>query len=136
MPVQKNRRAAAIVSAIGFTLLFIFQVLLAAGVPWGRAAFGGKSATLSQELRVASVISALLIIGAIWTVLVRSGVISTGKRAKVIARWAIWGFVILFSLSAFANFTSSSPWEHFGWGPFAVILVVCCILVATGPKVE
>ena len=136
MSVLKNRRMAAIVAAIGFTVLFVFQVLLAVGVPLGRAAFGGKSATLTQELRIASVISALLIIGAIWMVLARAGVIATGKRARGIARWSIWGFVALFSLSAFVNFASSSPWERFGWGPFAVMLVVCCVLVATGPKVE
>ena len=136
MSTQKNRRAAAIGGAIGFTLLFIFQILLAVGLPLGRAAFGGKSATLSPELRIASVLSALLIIGAIWTVLARAGVIVTGKRSQIIARFSIWGFVALFSLSAFANFASSSPWERFGWGPFAVMLVVCCVLVATGPKID
>lgn len=134
MSVQRKRRAAAYAAAIGFMLLFIFQVLLAVGVPLGRAAFGGKSATLTPELRVASVISALLFMVAIWTVLVRAGVIAAGRRSRVIARWTIWGFAALFSFSAFANFTSSSPWEHFGWGPFAVLLVVCCVMVATCPK--
>ena len=48
MSVQRKRRAAAYAAAIGFILLFIFQVLLAVGVPLGRAAFGGKSATLAR----------------------------------------------------------------------------------------
>ena len=78
----------------------------------------------------------LLIVGAIWTVLVHAQVIATGRRARGIARWSIWGFAALFSLSALANFASSSPWERFGWAPFAVVLVVCCVFLALGPKVE
>ena len=134
MPESGNRKPAAILAAVGFALLFLFQVLLALGVPLGRAAFGGRNASLSPELRVASLVSALLIIGAIWTVLVRAGAITAGRRSRGIAHWLIWGFVGLFSLSAFANFTSSSPWERFGWGPFAVMLVICCVIVALGPR--
>lgn len=127
-----NSRTAALYAVIGFAILFLFQVLLAVGVPLGKAAFGGASAALSPQLRAASALSALLILGAIWTVLARSGRIAAGRRARSISRWLIWGFAALFSLSAFANFTSSSPWERFGWGPFAVGLVACCVIVALG----
>ena len=65
MSVLEKRRIAAIVAAVGFTALFVFQILLAAGMPLGRAAFGGASDTLSPELRVASAVSALRFLGAI-----------------------------------------------------------------------
>ena len=136
MSVLEKRRIAAIVAAVGFTALFVFQILLAAGMPLGRAAFGGASDTLSPELRVASAVSALLFLGAIWTVLARAGVIAAGGRGRGIARWSIWGFAVLLSLSALANFASSSPWERFGMAPLAVVLVACCVLVALGPKAE
>jgi len=34
-------RAAAVAAAIGFAGIAIFQVALAAGAPWGHAAWGG-----------------------------------------------------------------------------------------------
>ena len=47
-------RAVAIVTATGLVIIAGFQVALALGVPWGRAADGGTSSTLPPELRVAS----------------------------------------------------------------------------------
>jgi hypothetical protein len=129
---SENSRKAALFAVFGFSVLFLFQVLLAAGVPLGKAAFGGASAALSPQLRAASALSAFLILGAIWTVLARSGRVASGRRGRAIACWLIWGFAALFSLSAFANFASSSPWERYGWGPFAVGLVACCVIVAMG----
>jgi len=123
-------------AAVVFAGLFIFQILLAAGVPWGRAAFGGASDILTPGLRIASVISALLFLGAIWAVLTSAAVITVGQGVRRIARWAMWGYVVLFSLSALLNFASSSPWERFGMAPLAVLLVVCCVLVTRGPGIE
>jgi len=98
--------------------------------------FGGASAELSPELRAASAFSALLIIGTVWTLLVRADVISAGRRGRALARWTIWGFAALFSLSAAANFASSSPWERYGWAPCAVALVTCCVIVGAGSLVS
>jgi hypothetical protein len=28
------------------------------------------------------------------------------------------------------NSVSSSPWERFGWGPFSLATLICCILLA------
>ena len=49
----------AIVLAVLLTGLAGFQVALAIGAPWGRAAYGGGSAVLSTRLRVASVVAAI-----------------------------------------------------------------------------
>ena len=59
-----------------------------------------------------------------------------GRRGRGITRWLIWGFVVLFSLSALLNFSSSSPWEHFGMGPLSVVFVIGCVFVALGPRTE
>ena len=40
-------RTAAVLAAIGFAGLAIFQAALAAGAPWGHAAWGGEEAHLS-----------------------------------------------------------------------------------------
>ena len=42
-------RVAAVVAAIGFAGIAFFQLALAAGAPWGYAAWGGVSAHLSTE---------------------------------------------------------------------------------------
>ena len=136
MASSEKRRTTASMAAVVFSALFIFQVLLAAGVPWGRAAFGGSSDILTPGLRIASAISALLFLGAIWAVLASAAVIAVGRGARRLARWAMWGYVALFSLSALLNFASSSPWERFGMAPLALLLVACCLLVTRGPGID
>ena len=42
-------RVAAVVAAIGFAGIAIFQLTLAAGAPWGYAAWGGASAHLQRR---------------------------------------------------------------------------------------
>jgi hypothetical protein len=46
-----------------------FQILLAAGFPLGRAAFGGANALLPMKLRAASAMSALIFCAAFYVVL-------------------------------------------------------------------
>lgn len=124
------QRGAAIVAAVGFAGLLLFQVALAAGLPLGRAAFGGTSEVLPPTLRVASVVSALLFALAMWAVLARGGVIAVSERAYRLAGWALWAFVALFGLSALANLVSPSPWERLLMAPLALLLTGCCLVVA------
>jgi hypothetical protein len=134
MSSGRTQRSAAVLATIIFAAFFVFQVLLAAGAPLGRAAYGGRSDILSPALRIMSVVSALIFLGAIRTVLVRSGILAAGRRAQSAARWLLWGLVVLFGLSLAANVTSSSPWERFLMAPLALVIVVCCIIVALGSR--
>ena len=54
-----------------------FQILLAVGLPFGHAAFGGANAVLSAKLRIASALSALVFCAALYIVLER-GLFSGG----------------------------------------------------------
>lgn len=128
------RRGAAIVAAVGFAGLLVFQVALAAGLPLGRAAFGGASDVLAPGLRVASAVSALLFALAMWAALARGGVLAVSERAYRLAGWALWAFVALFGLSTLANLASSSPWERFLMAPLALLLTGCCVVVALGSR--
>ncbi len=134
MASARKKRFAALLATVLFSMLFVFQILLTAGVPLGRSAYGGKSAVLSPGLRMTSALSALILIVAAWTVLARSGFLRVGRRTAGIARWLIWGFAVLFILSGVANLASSSPWENFLMAPLALVIVVCCVLVALSPK--
>lgn len=64
-------RAAALLAATGFFGVACFQVSLALGAPWRRAAWGGAQAVLPQGLRVASALAAVFLIGAALIVLRR-----------------------------------------------------------------
>jgi hypothetical protein len=109
--------------------LATFQVLLAAGLPLGNAAFGGANAILPGRLRAASAISSLVFVGALYVVAARAGLLGTvGKSSTV--HVAIWILTVLFALSAAANLASHSNWERFLMAPVALLLAVCCALLA------
>ena len=122
-------RRVAIVAAFGLAIIAAFQLALAIGMPWGRAAYGGTSATLAPELRVASGVATVVWLLAASVVLGRAGYWGS-------ARWsgsfhpATWVVAVLLALGAAVNFASSSPWERFGWGPLALLLAILCVVLA------
>ena len=67
----------AALAAIGFASLAIFQAALAAGAPWGDAAWGGGNAHLSAGQRAASAVAAAVYVAA--TLIVCRGA-SSGQR--------------------------------------------------------
>ena len=123
-------RIAAVAAAAGFLLLAAFQASLALGAPLGRAAWGGAyDGQLPMSLRIASgvvvgvyVLLALIVLG-------RAGVRGV-PLTQGFLRWGIWVIVGLMFIGALLNIASSSGWERFGWGPFALIEGVLCLFVA------
>jgi len=67
---------AAIILCVLFTLMSIFQLLLAFGLPLGRAAYGGKHETLPKNLRIMSLIAVGIFVFGIFIVLERAGLIT------------------------------------------------------------
>ncbi len=121
---------ASVIAAGGFVVVAGFQLLLALGVPMGRAAWGGGQATLSPELRVASAISMAIFVGAATIVLGRAG--HLGTRFFRAFRAGAWLLVAAMGLGAVMNLASSSPWERFIWAPVATILAASTFIVARG----
>jgi hypothetical protein len=119
----------ALIGALGVTGMTVFQILLAAGLPLGSAAFGGANPVLSSKLRVASAISAMLFFAALYVVIARGGLLG-----KVGSSWpvhsAIWAFAVVFALSALANVVSQSRWERLFMAPFALVLAICCVVLS------
>lgn len=123
-------QAVAALAAGGLFLLAVFQVFLALGAPWGRAAWGGTHGdVLPARLRVGSAISAgVLAVGAL-VVLGRSGYLETESIPFGVFRWGMWALVATISFSALANFASSSRWERLLMGPVALLLALLCLVV-------
>jgi hypothetical protein len=127
-------RAAATAAVIGLAGIVLFQLAIALGAPVGRAAWGGThTGSLPRELRVASAVAVLVWSGAAMLVLRRAGF---GMLAvpEPVARWGIWILAGLLLVGALMNFASSSAWERFFWGPYALIVAGLCFVAARGSE--
>jgi hypothetical protein len=122
-------RAAAVAAAFGFLLVACFQVGLASGAPWGRAAWGGAHDRLPATLRIASAIAAGLWIAAALVILSLADYEPIPLPFRV-ARWVAWVLFGLLALGALMNLASRSRWERFLMSPIALILSVLCLVVA------
>jgi hypothetical protein len=130
-------RGCAIAAAVLFVALAAFQVALAAGVPWGKAAWGGGQAELGTGLRVASGVQAVLAGGFALVVLRRAG---HRVWSLVPRRWlpaAVWVLAACMALGTLLNASSRSPIERAVWTPTALSLAVLCAVVAAwGPQAQ
>lgn len=125
----------ATVAAMGFGIVAIFQLLLALGAPWGRAALGGSNeGTLPPALRVVSSVSMAVFVGAAVVVLGRAG--RWSDRFSGAFRVGTWALVVILPLGALMNLASSSRWERFGWAPFTFLLAMATFVVARGRSRE
>ena len=102
-----------------------FQVALAAGVPWGRAAYGGGSAELAPAYRIASMVAVV-----VWTVVgltvLRLG--GFGLWTPIPDRYlsmAGWGIVGVLAISVVMNAITPSRIERAIWLPTTVLLLTC-----------
>src|SRR4051794_33513169 len=92
-------KAAAAVAAVGFVVVAGYQVLLALGIAFSGAAGGG--APLTSALRLASAVSAVVLILAALVALGRAGY--WGSRLPfAIFRWGTWALIVGMLFSAVA----------------------------------
>jgi hypothetical protein len=125
-------RWAAVLAAIGFAGIALFQAALAAGAPWGHAAWGGADAELTTTQRLASGVAVFVWSAAALIVLGRAGFWGGGRPGRFF-RWATWFLVGLLGVGTVLNFASQSRWENFIFGPLALLLTILCTVVARSP---
>jgi hypothetical protein len=128
-PSDRVARTAAVLAAIGFAGLAAFQAALAAGAPWGHAAWGGDEAHLSAAQRGASAVAAVVYVAAALIVLGRVGIWRAQPDA-IVFRWGTRLLALVLLLGAVPNFASQSRWENVIFGPLALVLAGLCVLVA------
>ena len=119
----------AVAAAIVLGLLVIFQLLLAAGLPLGRAAWRGKYRVLPSGLRWASLAAAAVLGLAAWVVLARAGVVAPGPEPIAI-RAGTWVFAGFFFLNALGNVTSHSRVERYVMTLVVLFLGISFMMVA------
>jgi hypothetical protein len=125
-------KVAAVIATMLLSIVVLFQVALAAGAPFGRAAWGGRHpGVLPTRLRVASGVAALVVYPIIIVaVLDAAGFLDwdllPGNGAMV-----MWTFVALFTFGGLANLVSRSRLERL-WAPVSLGIAVCCAFIAAG----
>lgn len=107
----------------------LFQLALAAGLPWGSIAWGGAfPGVLPLHMRFASVGSAALLFLFAVVVQVRAG---TGQsKWKSASRKLIWVVVVYSGLGVIANTMTPSFWERVIWVPVTLLLLASSLVVA------
>src|ERR1700686_796158 len=123
-------RIAGATAAVGFLVVTGYQVLLALGTAFSGAAWGG--ATLTPTLRLASAVSALVLVLAALIVFGRAGF--WGPRVPpAIFRWGTGVLVGGRALSALGNFASATIGDRFFLGPSALLLAFLCLAATRVP---
>jgi hypothetical protein len=113
-----------------FTVVAIlFEIALAAGVPWGEIAWGGNyPGTLPTELRVASMVQAFILLAMLFVVVIRAGIIFPALLP--ISKRLVWVVVAYCALGVIVNAITPSFWERIIWVPVLTICFVSSLIVA------
>ena len=123
------------VSALIFTvfigIVILFQLLLAAGMPWGSAAMGGKyPGKLPPAMRVTALVQIVILL--LFAFIVLSAAQISFPEWTSFSASAVWFVVVFFVISTFLNLITRSVWERQIWAPVAVILLITSFIVAIG----
>jgi hypothetical protein len=130
---------SALLAVLAAGLLLIaagFQVALAAGAPWGAAAYGGRAArpdgTLPPTYRVGSAVTVAVLAAAGSVVLLRGGVVGDADPSDGRLTAALWVLVVLFGVNTVGNVAGRHPVERWGTGAMTLALTVLCAVLAAG----
>jgi hypothetical protein len=130
---------SALLAVLAAGLLLIaagFQVALAAGAPWGAAAYGGRAArpdgTLPPTYRVGSAVTVAVLAAAGSVVLLRGGVVGDADPSDGRLTAALWVLAVLFGVNTVGNLAGRHPVERWGMGALTGCLTVLCVLLAVG----
>lgn len=124
------RMPFALALTVILALLAVFQVALAAGVPWGYLAWGGQHRVLPPKLRVGSIIS--VVIYALIAFIVWERIGASSVLPDAVSHIAMWVVFAYFALGILMNAISRSKPERYTMTPLVTVLTVLALLVALG----
>ena len=111
-------------------IIAAFQIALALGAPWGKAAWGGAhEGVLPARLRVASAIAGLVVYPTIIAVVLSASGLSGADLVPGDGEVTMWVLTTIFSLGAIANLASRSRVERW-WSLVSLALALCCVVIA------
>lgn len=117
-----------ILHSIFVGILILFQLCLAAGLPWGAASMGGKfPGVYPRTMRFVAVINAMVLFTLSCIVLIEAGVFFIEYR--FISSIGIWLVVCYYFLGTILNSITPSKIERI-WAPIAAILFFTSLSIA------
>ena len=130
-PPHYGASVIVVAASVGVALLgclAVFQLMLVAGAPLGRFAWGGQQVVLPTGLRIGSAVS-VAVYGAIAVlVLEAAGALDLLPEGFVdVALWVLTGY---FALGVAMNAASRSRPERVVMTPVALALALCCLVLA------
>jgi hypothetical protein len=127
-------RRAALIAAVFFFVIVAFQVALAAGAPWGRAAYGGQVEQPGVELRISSVVAIVIWTAAALIVLKRVGFAIWAPLPRKALPVAVWVLFVVMLFSALLNAITPSAIERAIWLPVAIVVASSLATVAIASR--
>ncbi len=122
---------AAVVALVLFAGLVVFQLALALGAPWGRAAYGGQNpGVLPHRLRVSSVVSAVVWTGVALVVGRHGGIPAWAPLPDAWLPVAIWVVVGVLALAVVLNTITRSTVERAIWAPASLLMLAATLVGA------
>jgi hypothetical protein len=121
---------AALVQVVIALGVFVFQVALVAGAPWGEYTMGGRNiGRLPITLRVGAAVSAFIMLAQAGHYLAQAGVLPrlVDPGWNSVVNWAWFGFTVA---GVIVNAISRSKKERNTWVPVLLVSAVCTLLVA------
>jgi hypothetical protein len=129
-----NTQVIALLAVALLALAAAFQLGLAAGAPWGAAAYGGRAVSdgggLPWLYRIGSGIAASMLLGAMWVVLASAAVVERGPVSFAVLTATLWCLAALFGLNTLGNARGRHPLERWGAGTVTALLAILCALMA------
>jgi hypothetical protein len=111
-------------------IVSLFQIALAAGVPWGAYAYGGaRVGKLPVGFRINSVVAAVVMFAISGHYLAQLGVFTPllDSAGNSVVNWVLVAFT---GLSAIANNITRSKLERAAWGIPTILMFVSALFVA------
>lgn len=125
-PPSALRRGSARAAAFFCAAFAGFQAALAFGAPYGRSTWGGASAVLPANLRLASAVAAVVLAGFAGVMLVRAGDI--GRRMPPRLFWALNALLGLqLALNTLGNLASRDAGERTTMAMASALGLVLCL---------
>jgi hypothetical protein len=119
---------AAIIYTILSGIIILFQLCLAAGLPWGAASMGGKfPGKYPTKMRFVALINVLLLI--FLTVIVLSSAKLILPQLNNFSSKAIWGVIVFSLLGTILNTITPSKIERI-WAPVILTQLICSLYIA------
>lgn len=119
---------AAIVVAILFTSIAVFQVLLSLGYPLGEYAMGGYYKVLPKKLRIVGIVNALILLFMGFVFLQHTNVLSGIDFLST--NILVWVITIYLGINTIANLISRSKKERFVMTPLSSLTFILCLFIA------